>query len=182
MRLETKRLVIRSFNEFDLDDFYELNKDEQLTYYAGFKPHPDKETSNYQLKSIMLLNDYFAITLKDDTLIGDLNYYKDPLRRGCKAYQIGFLLRKEYQHQGYMQEALKNFIEYLYFQLDIEILSCVTMVNNKSAQNTIEALGFQYDGVIRQYKRLYNGELIDCKLYTLTKDELERKLILWQKN
>lgn len=182
MKIETKRLIIRNFNEFDLEDYFKLNHDEELTYYAGFKPHPDLKTSSHKLKSIMLVNDYFAVTLKDGTLIGDLNYYTDPLRRSSHAFQIGFLLSKEFQGQGYMQEALKAFIEYLYLSHEIEILSCVTMIKNSKAQRTIENLGFQYDGIIRQYKRIYNGELIDCKLYTLTNNEIERKLNLWQKS
>lgn len=182
MNLVTKRLIIRNFNNLDLEDFHRLTSNIHQAYLAGFKPHSDKKTSLYQLQSIMLINDYFAITLKDGTLIGDVNYYRDPIRKSPKAWQIGFILDPKYKHQGYMQEALKAFIEYLAITHEIEILTCVTMINNFSAQKTIEAVGFQDDGIIRKYKKLYNGDIVDCKNYSMTNDEIERNVLLWQKN
>lgn len=182
MKIKTNRLIIRDFDQFDVDNLFIMNSDKESAHMAGFKPHPNRKVSLYQLQSILVAKDYLAITLHDGTMIGDLNYYKDPIRRVPNAWQVGFLLRPEFRHQGYMIEALKAFLEYMILEFDVEIISCATMLNNFSSQKTIESVGFNYDGIIRKYKSLYNGEIIDCKIYSLTKAELERKIEEWQKN
>lgn len=182
MRIETKRLIIRDFNELDIDSYHLIKSKSKQAYFAGFKPHKDIKTTKYQLQSILLLKDYFAITLKDGTLIGDLNLYQDPIRKNVNAWQLGFLLDETYWGNGYMPEAIKGFLAYLFKKYSISILCCVTMVDNFNAQKTIERVGFRFDGIIRQYKKLYNGDIIDCKIYTMTKEEYERNELLCQKN
>ena len=165
----------------DLDRYDKIKSNPRLAYLAGIKPHNNKNDSLYRLKNIMFYNDYFAI-VKDETLIGDLNFYKDPLRVANDAFQLGFMLDEEYHNQGYMREALSFFIPYLFKHNKIDILSCVTIINNYAAQKTIEALGFKYDGIIRHYKRLYNDDMVDCMIYTMTKDEFERNDKIWHTN
>lgn len=175
MHLETKRLIIRDFNINDLDAYYRLKANHELAYYAGYKPYPDLKSAKYRLQNILMLHDYYAITLKSTgELIGDLNFYTDPIRRSTDSFQLGFTLDIPFWHKGYMSEALRAFIPYLFNHYNIDILTCVTMIENVSSKHVIEALNFHYDGIIRHYKRLYNGDMVDCMIYTLTNDEFER--------
>lgn len=175
MHLETRRLIIRDFSAYDLEAYHKLKSNNTLAYYAGYKPHLDIKTSKYRLQNILLLHDYYAIVLKSTgELIGDLNFYKDPIRRANDAYQLGFTLDIPFWNKGFMTEALRGFIPYLFKHCNLDILSCVTMLDNEASKHVINALGFKYDGVIRHYKRLYNGDMVDCMLFTLTKSEYER--------
>lgn len=175
MHLETKRLIIRDFNINDLDAYYRLKANHELAYYAGYKPYPDLKSAKYRLQNILMLHDYYAITLKNTgELIGDLNFYTDPIRRSTDSFQLGFTLDIPFWHKGFMSEALRTFIPYLFNHYNIDILTCVTMIENVSSKHVIEALNFHYDGIIRHYKHLYNGDMVDCMIYTLTNDEFER--------
>ncbi len=181
LRIETPRLIIRNFCLNDLDRFDKMKSNPKLAYMAGIKPHNSKKVSQMRLENILYYDDYFAI-VKDDILIGDLNFYKDPVRVASDAFQLGFMLDEEFHHKGYMKEALTYFIPYIFKKHQIDILTCVTIINNYAAQKTIEALGFKYDGIIRHYKRLYNDDMVDCKIYTMTKDEYERNDKIWHMN
>lgn len=102
MHLETKRLIIRDFNINDLDAYYRLKANHELAYYAGYKPYPDLKSAKYRLQNILMLHDYYAITLKSTgELIGDLNFYTDPIRRSTDSFQLGFTLDIPFWHKGY---------------------------------------------------------------------------------
>ena len=184
MKIQTKRLFIRPYVEDDIYAYHNLKSQEDITYKAGIKPHPDLRTSEYRLQSAMFSNDYYAVTLHDGTFIGDVNFYPDPVRRpkGVNGWQIGFMLDKKYWGHGYMQEALKAFIMYLFTKYPIDILSAVTLIDNDKSIKTIESIGFKYDGIIRNYMKMYNGDIVDCKIFTMTQNEFERNVLLWQKN
>lgn len=175
MHLETKRLIIRDFNINDLDAYFKLKANPSLAYYAGYKPYPDLKTAKYRLQNILMLHNYYAIALKSTgELIGDINFYKDPIRSSTDSFQLGFTLDVPFWHKGFMTEALRAFIPYLFKHYSIDILTCVTMIENQASKHVIEALNFHYDGIIRHYKRLYTGDMADCMIYTLTKNEFER--------
>lgn len=175
MHLETKRLIIRDFNINDLDAYYKLKSNHELAYFAGYKPYPDLKTAKYRLQNILMLHDYYAICLKSTgELIGDLNFYNDPIRKAPDAFQLGFTLNIPFWHKGFMSEALRGFIPYLFKHHTIDILTCATMTENLASRHVIEALNFNFDGIIRHYKRLYTGDMVDCMIYTLTKTEFER--------
>lgn len=184
MKIQTKRLFIRTYQESDLESYHALKSDEGITYMAGFRPHLDKRMSLNMLHSAIIANDYLAITLQDGTYIGDINIYPDPIRRsnGINAWQIGFMLDKKYWHNGYMQEALKAFLMYVFLKLPVEIVSAVTFLNNVACMNTLTKLGFTHDGVLKKYKKMYTNEILDCNLFSMTLKDFERNVILWQKN
>lgn len=184
LKIQTKRLYIRPYHETDLDLYHELKSDEEITYMAGFKPYLDKRISLNMLHSAIIANDYLAITLYDGTLIGDINIYPDPIRRGSgvNAWQIGFMLDRKYWHQGYMQEALKAFLMYVFLKFPIDVITALTFLNNEKSINTLTSVGFKFDGVLKKYKKMYTEEILDCNIFTMTLKDFERNMILWQKN
>ena len=52
MNLETKRLILRPWEEKDVKALYELAKDEHVGPMCGWKPHQDEKESEYVLKNI----------------------------------------------------------------------------------------------------------------------------------
>ncbi len=178
--IKTKRLMIQPYESSDLFDLYQMLSDKELTYPAGFKPVPTLEVCRLSLQYRIVSKQYMKITTLDNQLIGEINFYKDETRKNPKAYEIGFILKKEYQHQGLMQETLMNFIPWFNKIIDIDILTTHLFSDNFKSENTLKALNFHYDGTIRHYKKMYDEKIFDCKEYTLTKDEIERNIELWQ--
>lgn len=178
--IETERLIIEPYESSDLFDLYIMLSDVDLTYPAGFKPVPTLEVCRYSLQYRIASKQYMKIVSKNGELIGEINFYKDESKRNPKAYEIGFILRKEYQHKGLMQEALKSFISWFNNIVDIDILTTHLFVGNDKSEYTLKSLNFHYDGIVRHYKKMYDDKIFDCKEYSLTKDEIERNLKLWQ--
>lgn len=179
--METNRLIIKPYESSDLFDLYEMISDIDLTYPAGFKPVPTLEVCRLSLQYRIASKQYMKITTKKDELIGEINFYKDESKRNPKAYEIGFILKKEYQHQGLMQEALKAFIPWFNSVVDVDVLTTHLFTDNDKSENTLRALNFHFDGIVRHYKKMYDDTIHDCKEYSLTHDEIERNIKLWQK-
>lgn len=180
--LESDRLYITPYKSDDLADLFNLISNKELTYPAGFKPVPDFKICQNSLQYRIMSKQYVKLILKDTkTYIGEINFYKDESRRNPNAYEIGFILLKEYWGKGLMQEALKTFIPYFNKKINIDILSMTIFVGNTKSENTVSKLGFHKDGVRRRYKKMYDDNVLDISEYSLTKDELERTIELWQK-
>ncbi len=180
--LESDRLYITPYKSDDLADLFNLISNKELTYPAGFKPVPDLKICQNSLQYRIMSKQYVKVLLKDTkTYIGEINFYKDESRRNPNAYEIGFILLKEYWGKGLMQEALKTFIPYFNKKINIDILSMTIFVGNTKSENTVSKLGFHKDGVRRRYKKMYDDNVLDISEYSLTKDELERTIELWQK-
>ena len=72
--METDRLVIRPFQEADIDDFYEYMKLESTAQYEDFTPYSYEECVAL-VKRRAAMDGVFAVVLKSSgKLIGDINY------------------------------------------------------------------------------------------------------------
>ena len=54
------------------------------------------------------------------------------------------------------------------------------MTDNEKSQRVIEKCGFTFEGIKRKSLKTYDGKIHDVKLYSITKDENERRLLPWQ--
>ncbi len=162
-------------------DLFELIADKDLTYPAGFKPVPDLKTCRLSLDYRIMSKQYVKIVDKEFNFMGEINFYKDQSKRNPNAYELGFILLKRYQGKGYMQEALKAFITWFSKKVDIDVLTLHIFLGNAKSVNTASRLGFQNDGIIRRYKKMYDGQVLDVYSFSMTKPEIERNIQLWQK-
>ena len=71
--IETERLILRPFEQSDLDDFYEYASVEGVGEMAGWKHHENKEKSQSILDLFITEDKTFAIVLKENNkVIGSL--------------------------------------------------------------------------------------------------------------
>ena len=181
MLIESERISIKDYEYEDYKDLYLMLKDKKTAYYVGSKPMPDLNTSRLIMPRRIINHEYYKIVLKDDTFIGDINFYRDTTRKNEKAFQIGFVLKEEFRHKGYMKEALKLFLSNLDLN-SIDIISAISITNNYDSKRLIESLGFKLDGIRRRYKKMYDNSVVDVFEYSLTREELLKEIELWQKN
>lgn len=94
--LETERLILRSWTEDDLDDFYAYAKNPNVGPHAGWAPHTDKTISHVILQSFIKKDDVWAIVEKAcGRAIGSLGLHADSKRSNGRARMIGYVLREE---------------------------------------------------------------------------------------
>lgn len=146
--LTTPRLILRAFKETDLDDFFEYAKVDGVGQMAGWLPHKNKEETKAILDKFINHKNIFAI-VKDNKVIGSLGLhsYREnefPEFEKYRVKEIGFVLSKEYWGQGIMPEAVKKVIDYLFNELDIQVLFCGYWVKNPQSKRVQEKCGFKF--------------------------------------
>ena len=66
MALETKRLILRPFDETDAESLYEYAKDDRVGPIAGWPPHKSVENSREVIKNVLSAPETYAVCLKED--------------------------------------------------------------------------------------------------------------------
>ena len=146
--LETERLLLRPWRMEDAEDmFYGWATDPEVTKYMTWNPHENIEQTRAILS--LWLKQYekpervaFAITLKDsNTLIGGIDVvgYID----GVPV--IGYDLAKKYWNNGYMTEACKCVIDFL-FSRGFNIIKIDAVNENIGSNKVIQKCGGQFIG------------------------------------
>ncbi len=122
-KLETSRLILRDWQKSDVNDLFDIMKDPYVCI-GGWNPHSTIEISNDVLKEYIESSDRWAIELRESKkVIGCIRLYPDNNRGKLKAKMMNFVLNKNYQGNGYMTEAVKRVVKYVFEDLDIELLS-----------------------------------------------------------
>lgn len=119
VKIVTERLVLRPFEEHDLNDLFEYARVAGVGESAGWKHHEDIEESNEILNRFIEGKHDFAIVLKDcGKVIGSLGikeseeiYLKFFAKDGC--CEIGYVLSKDYWGNGFMTEAVRATLAYI---------------------------------------------------------------------
>ena len=108
IRIETERLILRRFEENDMEAIYLLFSDKEVNTFLPWYPVKDmKETKDFFEKLLKDKKYCFAICLSDDYPIGYVHAEEDD------SHDFGYALRKEYWHQGIVTEAGNAVIELL---------------------------------------------------------------------
>ena len=177
MRIVGKRIIIRDISFKDDEDYYEYAKSELVGPDAGWKPVPSIEVARRVIASYILAKDVFAIELiSEKKLIGTISIYNYGIRKYNKVKQLGFSLNPNYWNKGYMTEAVKLVIDYVFQRTDCEVLEVGHHSDNYRSKRVIEKCGFIFDGRLCKYKKLYDDRIVDADFYSLTREDYERKI------
>ena len=173
--VESKRLILRQFQESDFNDFYEYGKDEKVGPSAGWAPHESEEESKKIFKSFKNSEEVFAIYYKaDKKVIGAVGFDPDRKRTIKKAFSIGYVLNSKYWGRGIMPEAAREVIKLLFTEKNACIVGVYHYPFNERSKRVIEKLGFTYEGRIRYSTKIYDGSIHDDLCYSMTKEEFSK--------
>ena len=118
--LKTKRLILRPWQEDDVEDFYEYARVEGVGEMAGWSHHKNIEESQMILKTFIEERKTLAIVYQENNkVIGSigLEYCRDDLDSSfdnLKGREIGYVLNKDYCGKGIMSEAVACVIDYCF--------------------------------------------------------------------
>ena len=125
--IETKRLILRSFKQTDLEDFYEYASVEGVGEMAGWKHHENIAESQSIMNSFISEDKVFAICLKkNNKVIGTVGIEKYGLEDALTEFkdyygrELGYVLSKDYWGKGLMPEAVNAVKDYLFGELDYD--------------------------------------------------------------
>ena len=169
--IETERLFLREWQKKDVEDLYDIMKNPSVII-GGWKPHANINTSIELLKEYMESDERWAVALKDTgKVIGGIRVYPDHNRGRFYAKMINYVLSEDYWGNGYMTEAVKRIIEYLFEESDIDLLSAFHYPENDRSKKVLEKCGFQYEITIKQGSARYDGQVFDAVCYSILKSD-----------
>lgn len=174
--LETSRLILRGWRENDLDDLFDIMKDESVLM-GGWKPNSDITISAELLNQYIENNDRWAIELKDrNKVIGCVGICPDNNRGKLYAKSLNFVMSEDFRGNGYMTEAVKRIVQYMFEELNIDLLSAFHIPDNIGSQRVLERCGFEYEITIKQGYKRYDGHIFDSICYSITKFDYVKNL------
>lgn len=171
--IRTDRLLIRETTVDDVDEFYRLYSDPEMTrYMEGLFENPEDE-KRYQkdyitkVYGLMGFGVWTLVRAEDGIIIGRAGY---SIRNGFDNIELGFLIGKEYQRQGYAYEACSAILEYGKTVLCLEQVQALVKKENEVSIRLCKKLGFHEEDVVRVEENIYGhsynseGENTDIKL------------------
>ena len=176
-RIETPRLILRPWQDSDLEDFYTYASVEGVGEMAGWAHHQSMEESRKILNLFMEGKHTFALELRENGhVIGSLGLEERDadldLPNALEGREIGYVLRKEYWGRGLMPEAVQAVIDYSFRELKLDYLTCGHFLRNSQSARVIEKCGFRYLKDILYQTRMDTIE--PTKLYILYNPEKEK--------
>lgn len=148
--IKTDRLILRAFNDNDLEDLYAYAKTPGLGEMAGWPHHKSIEDSKEVLERFKKNKDVLAIE-KEGKVIGsiglhpvDSEFYKE--FEDKKGKEIGFVLSEDFHRQKIMTEAVKALMKYAFEDLGLDYISAGYFRGNFKSRWFQQKLGFSYYG------------------------------------
>jgi RimJ/RimL family protein N-acetyltransferase len=175
--LESPRLLLRSIRDDDADAIYAVFSDPQVMRYWSTPPLPDMQAALDLITEIHAANERgvmlkWGAALRDsNTVIGTVTLFNLDLSNG--RGELGYALGRKHWGKGYMHEALQRLLTHAFDELNLRRLEADVDPRNTPSIKTLERLGFQREGFLRERWHVA-GEIQDAYFYGLLKREWKR--------
>ncbi|HET6977742.1 MAG TPA: GNAT family protein [Pyrinomonadaceae bacterium] len=172
--ITTERVVLRWVSEHDIDSLFEVFSDSQVMRYWSSAPFTDREAAVRLQREIAAGNENnsmmkWGLALRDsDRLIGTTTLFNLNLDNG--RAEIGYAMGRAHWGKGYMNEALQALVSHAFEVMQLRRLEADVDPRNAGSIRTLERLGFQREGYLRERWHV-NGEIQDALFYGLLRRE-----------
>jgi len=172
--ITTPRLVLRWISEDDIDSLYEIFSNSEVMRYWSTVPLPNQAAAAELQREIAEGNESekmfkWGLALRDSNIvIGTTTLFNLNLDNG--RAELGYAMGRAYWGKGYMNEALKAFVSHAFEVMELRRLEADVDPRNVASIRTLERLGFQREGFLRERWHV-NGEIQDAIFYGLLRRE-----------
>ena len=165
-------IFIRSLTEDDLMLFYRMGSDVEACRASGARPAEDIVQAQVQLEKSMELGNCFAIVLRSAMQPVGLIYASPDIHRlNKKAYMLSYRLDRNYWGRGYMPQAVKYMLKFLFMNMGADGVSVAHFTENLRSKRVIEKCGFVYEGTLRREFSHWDGRILDSCVYSMLYEE-----------
>lgn len=172
--IQTDRLIIRKFHPDDYRELYAYLSKENVVRYEPYEPYTLEQArreAEYRSNS----EDFFAVTLKNGGLIGNL--YLSP--REFESMELGYVFDTRWQMNGYATESARAILNYGFGTLNAHRIKAECNSKNIRSLRLMERLGMRREAEFMQnvyFKKNADGSPIwqDTVQYAILKSEWEK--------
>jgi RimJ/RimL family protein N-acetyltransferase len=167
LQLESPRLILRSFQDSDLETFLTYRNDPEVAKYQSWDvPYPRE--NGLQFIELMKMSNptsqgewyQVAVELKSTReMIGDVAF--STMIYDHKQALIGYSLAQQYWHKGYAFEAVGCLLKYLFEERDLHRVMAECDVDNVASWKLLEKLGLRREAHLVEnvfFKGRYGSE------------------------
>jgi ribosomal-protein-alanine N-acetyltransferase len=178
--LETKRLIIRPFQDYDASDLHHWASRIDVTRFVNWDRHVTMDDSIQFIKLVKELSEqnsliFMAIQHKETKrVIGSIGVFQ---RSDLSAYtlELGYTLGDNWWGQGFTLEACLGLVDYSFLSMrDLERVEANCIQQNIASRRIMEKLGMQREGILRNYLEK-NGYLYNAYIYSILRKEWMKK-------
>lgn len=162
--LRTRRCIVRETTVEDVDEFYRIYADPEMTrYMEGLFKNPEDEkryTKDYIEKVYGLLGfgTWTVLRKEDGRIIGRAGF---SVRNGFDDIELGFLIGTQFQRQGYAYEVCSAILEYGRQVLQFDRVQTFVKAENTVSIHLCEKLGFKKTEEVDIEENIYGDEYHD---------------------
>lgn len=173
MKLETERLLLRSPRMSDAEDYCAIHNSEFVLRYNAMMP-----TNPERMEQKFADPDYCNETLfleekGSGRLIGAIFLEDDDLRYGVESKGLSYFIREDFSRQGYMKEAMRAVISWLFETQHLECICARAFAPNAASRALLKSLGFRENGIIPKCVRGYGDVVFDDVIHTMFPEDLK---------
>ncbi|MGG7179174.1 GNAT family N-acetyltransferase [Clostridium paraputrificum] len=167
---------MRLIEQRDISMLYEICNEEEVKKYDGdYGDIPDKR---YVLSNFSRIRKVYrrglSIINDRDVLVGCVRY--EVTDKEKRIYSIGITIGSMFWNKGYGKDTLRVLSEYLFDDLNAEVIQLEVIKDNKRAINCYKSAGFREEYVKNKSYNL-RGTYVDTIVMTLEKLNLNREII-----
>ncbi|MGL5084849.1 MAG: GNAT family N-acetyltransferase, partial [Clostridium sp.] len=85
--------------------------------------------------------------------------------------EIGYCISKELWNRGIITEAFKAIIHFAFKEVGFERITGRHHIENLASGSVMKKCGLKYEGTLRKIHKINTGEVVDCKYYSILKEE-----------
>lgn len=176
VELTTARLIIRTPDEYDVQDIFSLMNDLEIAANTGFRPMTTPSEAEGKIRRGMANLQLFGIAEKEHPMriigIFEVSPHKMNTAKGEKCnYEICYFLHKEARKKGYMTEVMEKMKTYLFTERMADSLTIAVYPRNDASRRVALKSGFTYERLEKKCGVTFQDELADLEYYTLDKEE-----------
>ncbi|BCZ97697.1 GNAT family N-acetyltransferase [Legionella pneumophila serogroup 1] len=150
--LETQRLILRTFEEHDLDAMAAIDQDPKVCEYL---PRIGNREATYGLMQRIMKHyqekgfSLYAVVLKTTgEMIGFLGLITPSFEAHfTPTVEIGWRLSSKHWNKGYATEGAKAVLHYAFTELNLPQIVSFTTVNNQASRRVMEKIGLRHNSL-----------------------------------
>ena len=175
--ISTTRLTLRWIADEDVDAIFAIFTNPEVMRYWSTPPLANRAAAVALVEEIhdnverQLMLKWGVARRSDNLVIGTTTLYN--IDFNSRRAEIGYALGREHWGQGYMHEALQGLLAYCFEKLNFRRLEADVDPRNTASIQTLERLGFQREGNLRERWEV-DGEIQDALFYGLLRREWKK--------
>jgi [ribosomal protein S5]-alanine N-acetyltransferase len=178
--LESQRLKLRRLVREDAERMFAYWSDPEVVRLMNIPPFRNVGETEEMIDWLNVLAGTedtmrWGIEIKaTGRLIGSCGFNTWQLS-GAFRGEIGYELGKDYWRQGYMYEALTALLQFGFCTMGLNRIEALLLPDNSASLGLLYKLGFQSEGLLREYQQI-GDRFVDLAMLSLLRKEYELKV------